>query len=71
MRTQSLDLHGPLVRQLVLCLLSKSQWFAVEPLPDDWWTITVKTEFFSALQKEIDVHAEAETEDKSDVESNP
>lgn len=45
MRTYSLVLLGmEHTKQVVLRLIARSQWFELEPLPDDEWEIKVKEE---------------------------
>jgi hypothetical protein len=37
------------VAEVVRWLVGESQWFQVEPLPDEAWDITVKAEFADRL----------------------
>lgn len=41
-------------KALAMGLISRSQWFAVEPQPDDIWEFTVKRENANLLSKLCD-----------------
>ena len=34
-------------------IMCDSQWFDVEPLPDDWYNITVKTEYHARIVNKV------------------
>lgn len=50
MRTKTVEVRGePFVADVASHLISRSAWFQVEPLPNDWWLVTVKPEQVHAL----------------------
>lgn len=59
-RTHTETIHGhhdnDIVDKVVSDLIDASQWFAVEPCPDDRWAITVKKEYQERLSEILGDH---------------
>lgn len=51
--TRCLDVSAERAQQLATTLLQRSQWFAVEPLPDDLYRVHVKPENVAMLLEDV------------------
>lgn len=55
-RTLTKVVHGQGKLTIVVAvLIDSSKWFSVEPLPDDFWEITVKSEIAESLDLLIEL----------------